>query len=147
METHDNILPVPRIRVLVVEDNLDDSDLLVRQLQKNNFSGCVKVIPEGGHAWSLLQDEVCGELLAIFLDLKLPSMGGIKLLRKIRSRSALTDVPVFVMTSSNSLKDLDDCTQLGVNGYMTKPVTYLAFAKAVADLFHSKAPTKLVRVE
>jgi two-component system response regulator len=124
------------IRVLVVEDNVDDSDLLVRQLQKSNFSGSIKVVPDGQEAWDLLgSEESCLDLIAIFLDLNLTSLSG--LLRKIKARPEWCDIPVLIMTSSNNPEELDECTRLGVRGYVPKPVTYAAFSKAVADFFHS----------
>jgi two-component system response regulator len=126
------------VRVLLIEDDMDDSDLLARQLHKNNFEGHVKVIPDGKQAWNFLRaEDSCASLIAIFLDLNLPSLSGVKLLRRIKSRGELCAIPIFVITSSNLPKDLDECSHLGVDGYINKPVTYLAFAKAVADLFHS----------
>jgi two-component system response regulator len=136
------------LRVLVIEDNNDDSDLLVRQLQRNNFEGSVKVIPDGQEAWDLLSGATPHpDLIAIFLDLKLPKLSGLKLLAKIRADSKLCTIPVFVMTSSNDPKDLAECTRLGVEGYIPKPVTFTTFSKAVADLFHSPIIKSYVRVE
>ena len=136
------------LRVLVIEDNNDDSDLLVRQLQRNNFEGSVKVIPDGQEAWDLLKDDAARqELIAIFLDLKLPKISGLKLLARIRADSKLCTMPVFVMTSSIDPKDMDECTRLGVEGYIPKPVTFTTFSKAVADLFHTPVIKSYVRVE
>jgi CheY-like chemotaxis protein len=141
--------PTPKpLRVVVIEDNNDDSDLLVRQLQRNNFEGSVKVIPDGQAAWELLSnDSTRQELIAIFLDLKLPSLSGLSLLGRIRSDPDLGTVPVFVMTSSNDPEDLAECTRLGVDGYISKPVTFSTFAKAVADLFHTPIIKSYARVE
>jgi two-component system response regulator len=136
------------VRVLVVEDNIDDSDLLVRQLQKGNFSGSIKVVPDGGEAWTLLDSEdACLDLIAIFLDLNLTTLSGLQLLRKIKARPELCDIPVLIMTSSNNPTELDECTRLGVRGYVPKPVTYTAFSKAVADLFHLPSTRTYLRVE
>jgi CheY-like chemotaxis protein len=135
------------VRVLVIEDNFDDSDLLVRQLHKNNFEGHIKVIADGKEAWNFLMTEDCTDLIAIFLDLNLPSLSGLKLLQNIKSRPKLRPIPVFVMTSSNNPKDLEECSRLGVNDYITKPVAYLTFAKAVADLFHAPLAPSHVKVE
>jgi CheY-like chemotaxis protein len=126
------------VRVVVIEDNSDDSDLLVRQLQKNNFAGSVQIIPDGKRAWDLLlADDSRQNLIAIFLDLHLPSLSGIKLLDRIRSHPELRTVPVFVMTSSNNPKDVKKCVRLGVEGIIIKPVTFTTFSKAIADLFHA----------
>jgi CheY-like chemotaxis protein len=138
MTISDTTLIPKKLRVLVIEDNNDDSDLLVRQLQKNNFDGSVKVIPDGKAAWTLLSSEVSRQgLVAIFLDLNLPTLSGVKLLGRIKAEPQLSSIPIFIMTSSNSPKDLEECSRLGVDGYIRKPVTFSVFAKAVADLFHS----------
>ena len=135
------------VRMLVVEDNADDSDLLVRQLQENDFAGHVKVIPDGELAWNLLRAEALrSNLIAIFLDIKPNSLNGVKLLRKIKSRSALHDIPIVVMTSSDDPKDREECSRLGMHGYITKPVTYMAFANAIADLFQAHSSRKYTRI-
>jgi CheY-like chemotaxis protein len=136
------------IRVLVVEDSNDDSDLLVRQLERNNFEGSVKVIQDGQEAWDLLSVAAPRQdLIAIFLDLKLPSLSGLKLLGRIRSEPTLCTIPVFVMTSSNNPQDLRECKRLGVEGYISKPVTFMTFSKVVADLFHTPVVKSYARVE
>ena len=136
------------VRVLVVEDNGNDSELLVRQLQKNNFDGHVRVISDGKEALNLLLMEGFRlNLVAIFLDLKLPSLSGTKLLAQIRSRPGLGKIPVYVMTSSNDPEELKECKRIGIDGFIAKPVTYPAFAKAMADLFHARAPQNLTRIE
>ena len=135
------------LRVLVVEDSADDSDLLVRQLKKNNFEGFVKVIADGRQAWDLLAENSRRDLVAIFLDLNLPSLSGLKLLGRIKAKPELTNIPIFVMTSSNDPDDLAECSRLGVDGFITKPVSFMTFSKAVADLFHSSPAKIYARVE
>jgi CheY-like chemotaxis protein len=135
------------VRVLVIEDNIDDSDLLVRQLQKNSFSGCVKIIADGKEAWNFLVDDSRQNLVAIFLDLNLPSLSGIKLLERIRSHPELCTIPIYVMTCSNNPKDLEECARHGVEGYIIKPVTFLTFSKAIADLFHTNSVNGYAKVE
>jgi two-component system, response regulator len=126
-------------RILIVEDNLDDGDLLVRQLKKAQLYQHVKVIHDGKAALDFLTDLLspCEELIAVFLDLTLPSMPGIEVLRKFRSHDRTRHLPVIVMTSSNAPTDLDQCQKLGVFSYVQKPVSYTAFTKAIADSFHS----------
>ncbi|HEY0255954.1 MAG TPA: response regulator, partial [Candidatus Methylacidiphilales bacterium] len=107
-------------------------------LRKKNFAGSVKVIPDGKEAWNLLHATTSPHgLLAIFLDLNLPSLNGVTLLGRIRSEPQLCTIPVFVMTSSHDPKDLEECSRLGVEGYIRKPVTFVSFSKAIADLFHA----------
>ena len=148
MKSSDPRIEGKPLRVLVIEDNNDDSDLLVRQLQRNNFEGSVKVVPDGQAAWDLLNSDIPRQdLIAIFLDLKLPKLSGLKLLARIRDDAKLCTIPVFVMTSSNDPKDLEECKRLGVEGYIPKPVTFTTFSKAVADLFHTPIIKSYVRVE
>ena len=135
------------VRVLIVGDNADDSDLLVRQWQENDLAGHVKVIPDGELAWNLLLGEALhSNLIAIFLDLKPNSLNGVQLLRKIKSRSVLHDIPIVVMTSSDDPKGIEECSRLGMDGYITKPVTYMAFANAIVDLLLAPSSRKYTRI-
>jgi CheY-like chemotaxis protein len=76
------------------------------------------------------------QLIAIFLDLSLPSLPGLDLLRVLRGEPRFQLTPVIVMTSSNNPRDIEECRRLGVTSYVSKPVTFDAFSKAVADVFH-----------
>lgn len=125
-------------RILIIEDDSDDEVLLLRQLKKADLEEHVKTIHDGGKALDYLTDErfKTNNLAAIFLDLKLPTVEGIKLLEVIRSDDSLHHLPVIVMTSSNSSQDLSRCRELGVSCYVSKPLTFSSFAKAFADTFH-----------
>lgn len=128
------------MRVLVIEDNEDDRELLLRQLTKSKMAEQVKFIADGREALDfLLQDKggLVESLMVIFLDLKLPGVGGLEVLRRIRQTSHLRSIPVVVMTSSQDPADLEQCTALRVDNYVEKPVTFSAFSKAMADVFHS----------
>jgi len=124
----------------VVEDNADDRDLLLRQLRKSGMDSHVKFISNGQEALDFLIgpriSTLPEELIAIFLDLKLPALSGLELLRRLRLRSEFQRLPVIVMTSSNDPKDLEECSRLKVTNYVSKPVTFTSFSKAVADVFH-----------
>jgi CheY-like chemotaxis protein len=128
------------VRVLVVEDNADDRELLLRQLRKSGMDSHVKFISDGREALEFLTRtrpaSLIDDLIAIFLDLRLPSLGGLELLRRLRLRDELQDIPVIVMTSSNDPNDLEECRRLKVTNYVSKPVTFTSFSKAVADVFH-----------
>jgi CheY-like chemotaxis protein len=128
------------VRVLVVEDNEDDRELLLRQLRKSGMDNHVKFISNGQEALDFLVgpriSSLASELIAVFLDLKLPAISGLELLRQLRLRDEFQNLPVIVMTSSNDPKDLEECNRLKVTNYVTKPVTFTSFSKAVADVFH-----------
>jgi len=128
------------VRVLVVEDNADDRALLLRQLRKAGMADHVKFISDGKEALHFLTGgELAAEashLIALFLDLNLPSLSGLDLLRALRQEDRFRATPVIVMTSSNNPRDLEECRRLKVANYVSKPVTFDAFSKAVADVFH-----------
>ena len=127
------------IRVLVIEDNLDDRELLLRQLRKAEIAEQVKFISDGSEALEFIQKhsaELAAHIMVIFLDLKLPGLGGLEVLKGIRTRSELAPIPVVVMTSSNNPEDMAACRALKVANYVEKPVTFSSFSKAMADVFH-----------
>ncbi len=132
-------METPKTRILIVEDNPDDEALLMRQLQKAQLDQHVRVISDGQAALDYLTDgHSAGEnLVAIFLDLNLPSLSGLQLLERVKTHDGLKHLPVIVMTSSNAPSDLEKCQKLGVSCYVQKPVTFTTFTKAVADSFHS----------
>lgn len=140
-----------KAHILIVEDNPDDEALLMRQLNKAGLGQHVKVIDDGKVAIDFLTapDAPISELIAIFLDLRLPHMSGLQVLEKIRANDPTKNLPVIVMTSSNAPTDLEKCKKLGVSCYVQKPVTFTTFTKAVADSFHVPStatgpmPTKL----
>ena len=127
-------------QILMIEDNSDDEALLLRQLKKAKLERHIRVIHDGGKALEYLMDErfKCEDLAAIFLDLRLPTIDGLRILEAIKSEGRLQNVPVVVMTSSNAPEELEKCHELGVSSYINKPVTFSSFAKAFADTFQAK---------
>jgi CheY-like chemotaxis protein len=126
------------IRILIVEDNPDDEVLLLRELKKAQLGQQIRVIADGNRALNYLTDAKykCEDLLAVFLKLDLPTGGGIKLLEAIRGADRLKHLPVIVMTSRTDEEELDKCRVLGASAYVSKPVSFSAFVKAIADTFH-----------
>jgi len=135
-------------RILIIEDSSDDQELLMRQLRKAQLDRQVKVISNGKVALEFLMDKDASheDLVAVFLDLKLPLVSGLELLDKIRQsdNKRIRNIPVIVMTSSNTPADLEKCQQLRVSSYVQKPITFSAFAKAVAKSFHTVSETASV---
>jgi two-component system response regulator len=130
----------PVVRVVVVEDNLDDRDLLIRQLRKSQIDTHVKFLTDGKEALDFLSQLPrplpFTDLIAIFLDLKLPGMSGVELLRAIRSLPRVQNTPVIIMTSSLDPKDFEACQELKVAAFVPKPITFESFSKAITGLTH-----------
>lgn len=126
-------------RILIIEDNPDDSFFLTRQLKRAGLDDHITVIADGQEALDFVHDNSTDEkslcFVAIFLDLRLPSLDGVPLLRELRAVPHLRDIPVIVMTSSNEESDLEECRRLEVKAYVTKPVSLTEFIKAVAHVF------------
>jgi CheY-like chemotaxis protein len=121
-------------RLLVVEDNVDDTFLLTRQLARAQIDDCVTVIGNGTDALEFLLNTSPAPL-AVFLDLSLPGMSGIDLLKQIKREPRLREVPVIIMTGSLNPIDLAECNKLGIKAYLSKPVSLTTFIKTVAHLF------------
>lgn len=130
-------------RILIVEDNVDDETLLRRQLKKAGLEKQIDVFHDGGKALEYLSNSrfQCEELAAVFLDLCLPTIHGLKILEAIRSSERLKHLPVIIMTSSNSPEELNRCKELGVLSCVGKPLTLASFSKAFADCFHVRRTT------
>jgi CheY-like chemotaxis protein len=130
----------PVVRVVVVEDNLDDRDLLIRQLRKSQIDNHVKFLTDGEEALDFLSHLPpplpFTDLIAIFLDLKLPGMSGVELLRAIRTLARVQNTPVIIMTSSLDPKDFEACQELKVAAFVPKPITFESFSKAITGLTH-----------
>jgi two-component system, response regulator len=106
--------------ILVVEDNRDDSDLLTRQLTRAHIDG-VYVIADGKDALDYLL-RASPAPYAVFLDLRMPRLGGIDLLREIRRELRLYSLPVIIMTDSITSADTEICARLGVTAILPQPV-------------------------
>jgi CheY-like chemotaxis protein len=129
------------VRILIVEDNADDEHLLLRQLRKTELAKYVTVIRDGKAALDFLSTPgATDKLIAVFLDLHLPSLNGLEILAAIRDNETIRHLPVIVMTSSTAPTDLERCQALGVSHYVQKPISFLSFTKAVADHFHAFKP-------
>jgi two-component system response regulator len=127
--------------ILLVEDNPDDELLMLRALRKNNVTGEVVVARDGVEALDYLFGEgsyagrdttVMPQL--ILLDLKLPRIDGLEVLRRLRSDERTRLLPVVILTSSREQQDMLDGYGLGANSYVRKPVNFEQFVRAVEQL-------------
>ena len=123
------------INVLLVEDDEVDVMNVRRAFEKNHITNPLWVASDGVEALELLEEgEVPLHRLLVLLDLNMPRMGGIELLREIRGRDDLKHLPVVVLTTSDDERDRIDAYNLNVAGYLVKPVTFMSFVEAMATL-------------
>lgn len=127
--------------ILLVEDNPDDVDLTLRALKKNNIKNKIVVAYDGAEALDFLfgTGKFSGRDLSsmptiILLDLKLPKVDGLEVLRRIRANELTRFIPVVILTSSKEEQDIVAGYRLGVNSYVRKPVDFIQFAEAVSQL-------------
>lgn len=127
--------------ILLVEDNPDDVKLTLRALERARVWNRVDVVPDGLEALDYLNG--AGNFAGrdtrilpqvVLLDLKLPGISGIEVLRRIRANEATKLLPVVILTTSNEQKDMVDAYALGANSYIRKPVDFKQFAEAVQQL-------------
>jgi CheY-like chemotaxis protein len=127
------------VRILLVEDNLDDVELTLLAFKKHNLTNEITVARDGEEALDILfqrREEDAGKTWPnlILLDLKLPKVDGLEVLKQIKSRPETQPIPVVILTSSKEEKDLIESYRLGVNSYIRKPVDFEKFAEVVMQL-------------
>ncbi len=120
--------------ILLVEDNPNDAELAVRALKKNNLANNLIHLEDGQEALDYLYDEKNEMPKLILMDVKMPRVDGIEVLRKLKSDEKRRVIPVVMLTSSKEDKDIIEAYNLGVNAYIVKPVDFDQFVKAVTQL-------------
>lgn len=120
--------------ILLVEDNQDDELLTLRALKKNKIMNEVTVARDGAAALKMLLDSTLPLPQVVLLDLNLPKVSGLEVLRRIRSEERLRLLPVVVLTTSNEERDRLESYSLGANSYIRKPVDFDQFSEAVRQL-------------
>lgn len=122
------------VEILLVEDNPNDAELAIRALRRNHLSNTLLHVEDGKEALDFLFDEKNSMPKLILLDLKMPRVDGIEVLRKLKSDEKKKIIPVVVLTSSKEERDIIESYKLGVNAYIVKPVDFEQFVKAVTQL-------------
>lgn len=129
------------IELLLVEDNPQDLELALRALRKANLSNHIFVARDGAEALDFVFCEgphasrhIADTPRVILLDLKLPKIDGLEVLKRIKSDVRTKTIPVVVLTSSKEQRDVIESYSLGVNSYIVKPVNFERFTEAVRDL-------------
>jgi CheY-like chemotaxis protein len=120
--------------ILLVEDDPDHELLTIRALKKSQIANEVRVARDGEEAIALLFGEKPVRPQVVLLDLKLPKVDGLEVLRRIRADDTTKMLPVVVLTSSDEERDVVRSYQLGVNSYIRKPVNFTDFAEATRQL-------------
>jgi len=129
------------VEFLLVEDNPQDLELALRALKKANLANRIHVARDGAEALDFLFGEgahagrpVENGPKVILLDLKLPTVDGLEVLRRVKGDPRTRTIPVVVLTSSQEQQDVVESYRLGVNSYIVKPVDFERFATAVREL-------------
>jgi len=129
------------VEILLVEDNPSDAEMTKRALRKHNLESRVHWVKDGAEALDYL---MCTGAYAardanqqpklVLLDIKMPKVDGIEVLRRMKSEPNTREIPVVVMTSSDEEQDVSQSYQLGVNSYIVKPIQFGAFLDTVAKI-------------
>jgi two-component system, response regulator len=129
------------IEIILVEDNPHDAEMTMRALTKNNILNKIVHLEDGAEAIDFLFGNglydgrnINIKPKVILLDLKMPKLSGIEVLRVIKSDEHTKTIPVVVLTSSKEDPDIRACYELGANSYIVKPVGFENFTKSIADL-------------
>jgi two-component system response regulator len=140
MNGTDKNSPKP-VDILLVEDNATDAELCMRALKKHNLANNVVWVRDGAEALDFVfrTGSYAGipngvKPKVILLDLRLPKVDGIEVLRRLKGDEHAREIPVAILTSSKEDRDLKDCYRLGVNSYITKPMEFDQFADTIAKL-------------
>ena len=129
------------VQILMVEDNATDAELVLRAFKKHNLANHVHWVKDGEEALDFIfsRGEYCDRKenqrpKLVLLDLKLPKVDGLEILRQMKADDNTKVIPVVVLTSSEEEQDMVDSYRLGVNSYITKPVDFDKFVESVSEL-------------
>ncbi|HXL58288.1 MAG TPA: response regulator [Chitinophagaceae bacterium] len=129
------------IEILLVEDNMDDAELAILALRKRNIANSLVHLGNGAEALDFLfgKGKYAGRNISnkprvILLDLKMPKVDGLEVLKEIKANEETKVIPVVVLTSSKENPDIEQAYRFGANSYMVKPVEFDNFTKAVAEI-------------
>jgi len=131
----------PEVEILLVEDDPNDVELTLRAFRARNLANQVFVARDGAEALDFFFSDKAHPLRdigvtprVVLLDLKLPKVDGLEVLRRLRADERTKSLPVVVLTSSNEEPDITAAYRLGANSYIVKPVDFEAFARAVSEV-------------
>lgn len=129
------------VEILLVEDNPQDAEMAIRALKKNNLANHLIHVKDGEEALDFIFTRGAfsdrkgkSNPKVILLDLKLPKVGGLEILKEVKSNPNTKTIPVVVLTSSKEENDMVESYKLGVNSYIVKPVDFDKFINCIKDL-------------
>jgi two-component system response regulator len=130
------------VEILLVEDNMVDAELAIRELKKNNMANNLIHVKNGQEALDFIfaTGKYAGERdiqfspKIVLLDIQMPKVNGIEVLEKIKADRKTRSIPVVILTSSKEHPDVQKCYDLGANSYIVKPVNFEGFAHAIQNL-------------
>ncbi|MBU1214696.1 MAG: response regulator [Gammaproteobacteria bacterium] len=132
---------VKEVEILLVEDNPTDAELCIRALKKSNLANKLVWVKDGAEALDFIfatgaytERHVENGPKVILLDLRLPKVDGMEVLRRVKEDERTRTIPVVVLTSSKEDRDVAESYKLGVNSYISKPVEFDEFARTVSEL-------------
>jgi len=125
-----------QVDILLVEDNPRDAELTIRALKKRNLANQFFVAEDGVEALKFIfgQEELINRPKGVLLDLKLPKLNGLEVLKAIKADERTRTIPVIMVTSSREDPDIQTAYALGANSYVVKPVDFEAFVEAISQL-------------
>ncbi len=127
-------------RILLAEDDEKDIELTLKTLEEYNLANETVVVRDGVEALDYLYSRGNfsgrpeGNPVVIMLDLKMPRMNGIQVLRKLKEDEKMKQIPVVILSSSSEERDLEECYKLGINGYVIKPVRFDKFVDTIRQV-------------
>lgn len=122
------------IEILLIEDDLDDAELTIHALKKQNLANQLVHIDDGQRALDFLYNRENQNPKLILLDLKMPRVDGIQILKRLKADRERKDIPVIALVSSREGKSYVESFQVSADAYMSKPVDLKKFVKAIADI-------------
>jgi len=127
--------------ILLIEDNPNDAEMAIRAFKKNKLTNNISLVNDGAKALDFIfakgefkNRDITKNPKIVLLDLKLPKVSGLEVLKKIKENPKTRHIPVIVLTSSNEERDKIQSYNLGVNSYIVKPVDFDKFVQAVKNL-------------
>lgn len=129
------------VEILLIEDNLNDAELAIRALKKNSLANNLVHLKDGDEGLDFIfargkfeDRDINSTPRVILLDLKMPKVSGMEVLKQVKLDDRTKKIPVVILTSSKEDPDIQECYRLGANSYIVKPVEFDAFVKTMSEL-------------